>query len=373
MGYASFHLLFGGFFRRFVAGVFLIFCLSFFFSESFAGVWIASPDTPPLEFKAHVMALGKGKKTYAQNRWEYLKKQTKGFRLKNRITKAQAAYLSGDSSKKLFQSIADMAYVGDWNEEQRRVILYALLRLAQLSDSPNEKKAFLIFASRFITEDLSSTWPEYNLFPPPLVERLNQLKSGQTSFLIDWRKRFPHHEIVLVNGKKMKGKTRLNEGRYRITALSSTHAPYVRTLHLSELLSGVLKTQPLTEGHCDTLKVRPQWHQRHIKLFRRKDCRKEYAFQGQSSHFKNPPSFHHNREDFLSKKRELVFSESKNVGNLRPSEEHFMEETRTGKKDFKNSRIQWIVIGAAVVALSFVIVFGAADKKASSPERRVFH
>ena len=183
-----------------------------------------------------------------------------------------------------FLETANLAFQADWNQKQRRIILYAFLRLAQLEPEPDEKKAFLISAGRFIMEPLSPSYPEYNLFPPPLIKELNRLREGQNSFLMDWRKIFPHYEILFVNGKKiMRPKTRLNEGRYRIAALSSSRAPFIKTESLSGLLSNApYQTAFLTTGPCRSAKIKPEWlkatgkRRRDFRLLR--NCPEPYAF-----------------------------------------------------------------------------------------------
>ena len=249
-----------------------------------AKIWAAAPGVSFFQLKARTDALGQAHKTYAQNYAEFLARRADSFRLLEKIKKAQTAYLSGSGSKPLFLETANLAFQADWNQKQRRIILYAFLRLAQLEPEPDEKKAFLISAGRFIMEPLSPSYPEYNLFPPPLIKELNRLREGQNSFLMDWRKIFPHYEILFVNGKKiMRPKTRLNEGRYRIAALSSSRAPFIKTESLSGLLSNApYQTAFLTTGPCRSAKIKPEWlkatgkRRRDFRLLR--NCPEPYAF-----------------------------------------------------------------------------------------------
>ena len=350
-------------------------------------VWIASPDISPIQLKAHVTALGKTHKTYAQSQWEYLKIKTKAFRLKEKIKKAQEAYLSGDNSRGFFKDIVSVAYLGDWNAEQRRIILYAFLRLVQLESHPVRKKAFLISAGRFIAEDLSSTYPEYSLFPPPLIEKLNSLRNKQNSFLVDWKRIFPRYEILLINGKKAAAETRLKEGKYRITVLSSFQAPWVQTIDLSELLSGTFKPEPLTSGYCDSLRVKSQWNQKNIKLLKRKDCFKTYSFDSRRPLLeeqkkdvfgaKNKSRFSYNQKEELFKQGSMAGSsnlESSSQELLKGTSKDFekLEDLSLEEESFFNKKNlpKWIVIGGTALALGAFIAL--SDSK-PSPERKVFH
>ena len=258
-----------------------------------AKIWAAGPGVSFFQLKARTDALGKAHKTYARHYAELLARRANGFHLREKIKKAQTAYLSGSGSKPLFLETANLAFQADWNQEQRRILLYAFLRLAQLEPEPDEKKAFLISAGRFIMEPLSPSYPEYNLFPPPLIKELNRLQEGQNSFLMDWRKIFPHYEILLVNGKKiMRPKTRLNEGKYRIAALSSSRAPFIKTESLSGLLSNApYQTAFLTTGPCRSAEIKPEWRKAAGK--RRKDfrllrnCPEPYAFDADRPQMKS--------------------------------------------------------------------------------------
>ena len=347
-------------------------------------VWIASPDMSPIQLKAHVTALGKSHKTYAQSQWEHLKRKTGVFQLKEKIKKAQEAYLSGDNSRGVFKSIVDVAYLGDWNAEQRRIILYSFLRLAQLESHPVRKKAFLISAGRFISEDLSSAYPEYSLFPPPLIEELNSLRNKQNSFLVDWKMIFPRYEIVLVNGKKAEAETRLHEGKYRITVLSSFQAPWIQTIDLSELLSGTFKSESLTSGYCDSLKIRPQWNQKNIKLLKRKDCFKAYSFDNRSSLVEqkknvveeaNNNRFSRNQKEELFKQESMagrLDSENSQQGFLEGKDFAELEDLSLKEESFFNKKNlpKWIIIGGAALALGAFIALSDSNP---SPEKKVFH
>lgn len=346
---------------------FVFFAFYPFYCVAADTAWITSPHTPFFQIKAHVTALGKTHKTYAESHLEHLKKQAETFQLKEKIKKAQTVYLSGNSSKKLFLDITNVAYLGDWKEEQRRIILYAFLRLSQLETNPNGKKAFLISASRFITEDISPEYPEYNLFPPPLIEELNKLRNKQNSFLIKWKKIFPHYEILLVNGKRMPSQSRLNEGKYRVTVLSSSYAPLIQVIDLSALLSGHVKMEPMTKGYCDSLEIKAQWRQKNTSLLKQKNCPKPYVFNSSFSDSKKKKTI----RNLPFNKAKKYFLKEKDRGTLKTDlkSKGWEEE----KPSFFNRKDlpKWIVIGGTLLTIGIFI--SLSEPETSSPERKVFH
>lgn len=364
--------------KKKLQGIYLLFFFLLVFPSLSWGItiWVISPDTSRAQFKAHLTALGKNHKSYAQSQWEYLKKKTKSFQLSKKIKQAQALYLSGSSSTDLFKAITDLAYLGDWNKEQRRIILYAFLRLAQLEKNSNRKKAFLISAGNFIMENLTSTYPEYNLFPPPFIERLNNFQNKKNSFVINWKKLFPHHEILLINGKKMTDKTKLKEGKYRITVLSSSHVPWIKTIELGDLLSKKMKSETLTSGHCDSLKIKPVWKKKNMKLLKNKNCVQSYAFaqktfsnetyEKDKSSSKQTKNFQKNKLTNI-KIKDDIFRESQN--NLL-----LLENFDKEKKSFFNKKNlpKWIILGGTLVAIGLLVYLNGPEEK-QSPKRKVFH
>ena len=253
--------------------------ISFIFSLNTWGttLWIKPIVTPLINFKTHILALGPQHSTYAQGQLDQIRQGTrKLFNLKYNIQKAQRFYLAGETelAKKTFNEITSVALQADFNLEQRRLILYAFLRQAQIELDSNLKKAILLQTASFMLEELTNSYPDYNLFPPPLIKTLNTIYHTNKILNINWKKLFPNHEIILVNGVKRNIDMidNLKIGTYRMTALSSSHAPYVNTIRISSLISKKIKTQPLTKGVCQHLQIKEAWKQPHIKLFTPKNC-----------------------------------------------------------------------------------------------------
>ena len=247
------------------------FLILFFSSSTKATIaWIKAPQTSFMNFKAHIDALEAPHITYAEHQLSQARKTAKTFQLIDRIQKAQEFYLSGTlpSAKEAFQSIARLAHKADWNEEDRRVIFYAFLRNAQLEDRADIKRAFLLSAIQFSQEPITSRHADYTLFPPPLTEKFNALLESQVFFTVNWKEIFPKHEIILINGKRVPSDKsfKIPEGLYWITALSSSHAPWSKTINLSRLLSRTIHTKALTTGPCKDLKIAPPWEEKSVRL-----------------------------------------------------------------------------------------------------------
>ena len=242
------------------------------FGES---LWIKAPQTAFLPFKAHVEALGSQHKSFAEHQLKELREKAKNFYLINQLEKAQELYLDGQTQEAntLFKKITQTAFQADWEEEERRILLYSFLRQAQNETHSNKKKALLLSASRFYGKPLDSQYPDFGLFPPPLIESFNQVQKQSTVFSLNWQAIFPQHEIFLINGERKKESSlNLSEGFYRITSLSSSHEPWSQYISISQLLSKKIKTSPLTEGLCENLKIKALWQTKDSKLFSLKKC-----------------------------------------------------------------------------------------------------
>ena len=245
--------------------------------------WIRPPDTPFKSFKAHINALGNSHKTYAEHRLSLQRKKAGAFQLPRRIQTAQELYLSGTlkSAEEAFQKITRLAHSADWNEEDRRIIFYAFLRSAQITGLPDIKKALLLSAVQFFRKPVTPRHADYNLFPPPLTEQFNELLKTRVFFTVNWRKVFPEHEIILVNGERVPSDkpSKIPSGVHRITALSSSHIPYSQAVRLSRLISRPPKTNLLTTGACRALKIAFGWEAKSVRLLK-PECPAPLKFVG---------------------------------------------------------------------------------------------
>ena len=255
--------------------------------------WIRPPDTHFKSFKAHVAALGNSHKTYGEYRLSLQRKKAGAFQLIRRIQTAQELYLSGTlkSAEEAFQKIARLAHSADWNEEDRRIMLYAFLRSAQITGSPDIKKALLLSAVQFFRKPITPRHADYNLFPPPLTEQFNELLRTRVFFTVNWKKVFPEHEIILVNGEMIPSDkpSKIPSGVHRVTALSSSHIPYSQVIRLSRLISRPANTKPLTTGACRALRIASEWEAKTVRLLK-PECPPPLKFVGPMILPEKPPA-----------------------------------------------------------------------------------
>ena len=335
--------------------VFLCLFLSCPLSAKGKTVWIKPLQIPLADFRAHIQALGAPHITYAEHQRLRLSAKAEEFHLIDRIQKAQEFYLSGDlpSAKKSFQEITALAHKADWSEEDRRIVLYGFLRLAQIETRPEKKKALLLSAGHFSRKRMTAENPDYKLFPPPLTEMFNSLLESQTRLTVKWREVFPEHEVILINGEEAPRDIALQmpESSYRVTALSSSHAPYSKTVRLSRLLSHTISVKPLTAGYCENLKIKPEWSGPSVRLLFPKKC---------------PDSLQLSRSQPLSRD-ELKPTDKGYISiSISEGEKGEKAERDSLKKNPKVSK--WIWVAGGAIALGFLIyVTGTGSQSGPKP------
>ena len=276
--------------------------------------------------------------SYAEYLLDQKRKRAKSFKLKEQILKAQMLYLSGEEekAKKTFREISNLAYKADWNKEDQRIIMYSLLRIAQIEEDLEQKKALLLLASDFFASKINKqSYLDYDLFPPPLMEQLQQIQTKQNDLSLDWNKVFPVHEIILINGQRAEKQNipPLPQALYKITALSSSHQAWSKNISLSELAGQIIKTAPLTKGSCQNLELAVELAIKNIKL---------------------APVFKCPDPDILNLNSKITKAE-----NFK--REDLQESDKSAQNIFSHWPT-WLVLGTGVVTLSLMISLGG-DKK----------
>lgn len=334
-------------------GVLCLLPLLLFAKESAQNIWIKNPQMPRNEFKIHIKALGSPHKSYAQHLLQQKREKSKAFQLKQKLVVAQELYLSGEEQKtvKAFQNITKLALKMDWDKEDRRIILYSFLRIAQHVQDPEKRKALLLSAISFAPFQINKKhYSDYNLFPPPLMAELEIIQEKTNSLLLDWEAIFPQHEIILINGNQIQKnkKEKISQSFYRVTALSSSHQIWSQNLNLSELLTQKIKTKSLTKGVCKNL----QFHvpQNHIQILPFSNCPKKTNL-------------------LFAKESNKKTSKSLSTTVTHLNFENFqieMEELSSNKKnDFKLA--PWLIIGTGIIIFSLVL---SLNKSKKPPEQK---
>ena len=318
-------------------------------------IWVKAPHTSLDEFKASVETLDSSL-SYAEYKLRQRRAMAKAFKLKDKLLQAQKLYLSGENKKAIraFQKITRLAPLADWDEEDRRILLYSFLRTAQSEENEDKRKALLFSAMNFAFFPISSeSYKDYNLFPPPLMEEFRLIQEKTPALYAHWESVFPHHQIILINGKKMrKGeKARLPQSYYRVSAFSSSHQIWTQNLNLSELLSKRIQAKRLSKGYCENLKLAFDKEDQNIKILNSSNCPRPVSlkFSNESKNLNTKPD--------LDRLKSFDPSYSFNALN---------KENHSFKDKFSNIS-PWLIAGVGVAVLSIAVSlnYSSNDKTAN--------
>ncbi len=175
---------------------------------------------------------------------------------------AQESWLSGsiDSARENFAKMIEQALREDWRAPERETIVYAMMRLAQVSKNDFERDGILRRALVFAPDARI----DEDLFPPPLVQRFQDLKNagGEASerpskkgvIRIRLKSIFKSAEFVRINGKKYPLDSDLDlalwPGEYRVSVFSDFALPLVMIMSEDELLHFSYHPTLLASGTC---------------------------------------------------------------------------------------------------------------------------
>jgi len=318
-------------------------------------VWLRGHDASKEDF--YVFLKNSNRLSYAEFQLERLRGRADKFQLKEKLIVAQKLYLDGKRAKamKFFNQITKEAYSAEWSAEDRRMILYAFLRSAQIQEEEEKARAFLILAGSFHGKALLlESYPDLKLFPPPLIKRLQKIQEKSSFLSPDWELIFPGHEIILINGERIAKdqKRSFLPGTYRVTALSSSHRAWSKKIHLSRLLLKPIQTEKLTLGFCDQIELIPQLQkQKRLKVFPASKCRpvEDLVWGGET------------------------LQKDSGEGGMNPdldlSRRLYLERERGGEVDEEEKKSNlpaWFLAGVGIIAFSLLIFFGG--KKESSED-----
>lgn len=229
--------------------------LQMIFGPAHALTWVRSTGVDPASFRGILRAHGQGvsvlDKLVAQRPAGAAHQE-----LLRLFERAQKEYLTGslEQAQALFLQIEGKAFDQDWNEAGRKIIFYAILRLAQARSEGSERDQFIVKAIAFTPDET----PESDVFPPPLIERFIELKASLKNQVVSWRTtQARDYEILLLDGRQIYLKdfteVKIWPGTHRMTFLSSAFKS-VETIGDEKQLasfSPVLQVR-LVEGNCES-------------------------------------------------------------------------------------------------------------------------
>lgn len=174
---------------------------------------------------------------------------------------AQESWISGsiESARENFSKMSEQALQEDWREPERETIVYAVLRLAQIAKNDLERDRLLRHAIVFS----SDTHVDEELFPPPLLNRYQELKNteseiaakGSAQNRVRLRTLFKGASFVRLNGKKYSldsdAELILQPGEYRISIFSDSSLPVSLQMSASEIANFKYTPTPLAFGTCE--------------------------------------------------------------------------------------------------------------------------
>ena len=211
---------------------------------------VKAPSSNPQEFAV-----------YSQNS-DYQKISTYFLRCaeKNQILedfkKAQILFLDGnlDQAKQQFLLVTERKWSCDWAENERQLVLFSFLRMAQIEQDSARQTQWLTHAVQFDSE-----WtPDPSVFPPPLIEQFSAVRRQSIAQKIVLPAFSQKYSALLRNGRFISLAQLSLEaigGKARYTFVSDTYQIETVFITLSELEQLTLQPQPLVLGDCNNFQV----------------------------------------------------------------------------------------------------------------------
>jgi hypothetical protein len=227
-------------------GEFMIFCL-FIFNLFAADVMVQSEQSHDLEYQKYINE-NTDKISFVDHLFQ---KKSKDSRLGDLLKRAQFEFLKGslDKARDQFQKIVDLSFEEDWNTEQREIINYSFLRLAQLQKKSHKQNETLLLSLAFD----SNSSANQELFPPPLISKRKSLREKLKTQVWALPNNTEKFDLVFVNGQKVdfsSGFLKKEAGPLRISFYSNKWRPQSFQLKASALSEVKVPVVPLVKGTC---------------------------------------------------------------------------------------------------------------------------
>ncbi|MBY0385570.1 hypothetical protein K2X05_10470 [bacterium] len=191
--------------------------------------------------------------------------------------KAQIQFLDGniDQAKFLFANIAEKKWSCDWANDERKIVYFSLMRLAQLENTDLHRHQLLQDAIDFDDQQK----PDESVFPPPLVKEFATLQKKQFQRKITLPAFAKKFSAILRNGRFVSLAQITFEalpGKARYTFVSDSYQVEKAFLTLAELESLSLEPQPLVYGDCENFQITESLRLlKNISVFHGLDCIKD--------------------------------------------------------------------------------------------------
>lgn len=268
--------------------------LNFLMSLAFASSpWvIKAPNADSQEFTVYMQNIAAEKISSYFLKCEYKRDLYEDFK------KAQIQFLDGniDQAKSLFEKVSEKKWSCDWADDERRLISFSLMRLAQLETNDSQRRQWLQDNIDF-DDQLK---PDESVFPPPLIKEFTSLQKQQSKQKITFPAFAKKFSAILRNGRFVSLAQITFEalpGKARYTFVSDSFQTEKVFLTLKELEGLSLEPQPLVYGDCENFQITESLRLlKNVSVFHGMDCIKgQPSSEYRLSHASSPdivlPSF----------------------------------------------------------------------------------
>lgn len=176
--------------------------------------------------------------------------------LEERFKNAQEEFLKGDlqTAKEGFTQIFALADQHDWRKEERQVLAFSALRVAQLS-AESEQDLWIHRAGRFQEIQM-----ERSLFPPPLMMKFDEAQKLRETLMVNPARSWPEAQFLLIDGQPFDLKKLMNlksdKEIHRFTLVYDHAEPESRVMTYGELLQWRPLARELVDGGCNEARWR---------------------------------------------------------------------------------------------------------------------
>jgi hypothetical protein len=212
-----------------------------------------SVEISDVELEAITKA-AKRTKSYSSKTLDSSPTKSEQEELLGHFQQAQRLFLNDDASKssEKYELIVSLSKKTDWSLGERQIIVNSYLRLAQLSPTEPQQKAWVREAVRF-DNDIK---PDKSLYPPPLRKMWDQILKEEEPFVRVWNVNEFKRDFtsIKINGKSYdltKGSTiKLFPGTLRVHLISNRFKDIVRIMTAKQIMTLVPDGVQILAGEC---------------------------------------------------------------------------------------------------------------------------
>lgn len=295
-------------------------------SKSFGEVLIRPFQSAIYEYEAYVEIHNKYE-TYIDFFKKNIPSEEHKKNLSEKFKIAQESYLENkNSSVSLFMNLINDIHLTDWNDTEKEVLFYSLIRLAEL-DRDNLNK-WLTMAIQFHPSGF------IDRFSPSMKLSFIELKSKLKKSEIKWSPNdsFLGYDLIIIDGERFPLERDLeiilSGGVHRVSLVSNSHPYWSQIMDQNEILKIRVNNPPIISGECKNFELNshPFGVVQYTLWF--------------SSHCVQSVSSQLN----LKNSEKVVFPNGVNMNKINDNSDKYMEKVKL-----------WSIVGVSVFVLSLFI------------------